>query len=161
MLLFFALVFITNLTQILSRGPMYTYTQWSRACAPLLTLSVGSNLVIHPPPRSLSLLFQRQLPTPSNPEVRYLTFICCQCCDTTSKTCPKVSLIPVYSKLVIVLRIRRGKNADSLDEAEHTARSIQAQLDDEFVDKGNGQIKSNSRSLARRLRLVIDEHTPM
>jgi hypothetical protein len=65
-------------------------------------------------------------------------------------------------ELVIVLRIRRGKNAElSPDETERMAGSIQAQIDGEFGDKGKGRINLGSRSTARRLAGIIDEYTPI
>jgi len=86
---------------------------WSETCAPFLKLS-------------------RQLRMPSNPEVRYLTFIC-----------------------LVVLQVR-SSNSPSV---ERKARAIQARIKDEFVDQGNGQ-QLDTRSMALRLARIVEEQAP-
>ena len=61
--------------------------------------------------------------------------------------------------LVAVLRIRRGKNADSLNGLEtDTTGSVHTRIMKEFVDKGDrGEL--DSLNTARRLTKIIDDHT--
>ncbi|KAF9511204.1 hypothetical protein BS47DRAFT_1199139 [Hydnum rufescens UP504] len=77
---------------------------------------------------------------PSNPQIQYLTFVC-----------------------LVILRIQRSKPTDLPDpgQIEHTASSIRAQIEDEFMERGNGQMNLDLGRMARRLAEIIDEFTPL
>ena len=61
-----------------------------------------------------------------------------------------------------VLRFRRDENADWLDEREtrRTADSIQARVEKEFGDEGDGRGLDSFKS-AKRLAKIIDDYTPL
>ena len=64
--------------------------------------------------------------------------------------------------LVVVLRIRRWGNEESLDalEIDHTADSIQARITKEFGDDEDGR-GMNSFDFAKGLVKLIDDYTPL
>ncbi|KAF9507796.1 hypothetical protein BS47DRAFT_1398317 [Hydnum rufescens UP504] len=63
---------------------------------------------------------------------------------------------------VVILWIRRGRNADSPDapEMEHTTNLVQAQIRSDLVDYADSQAL-DSYATADRLARIIDDYTPM